>query len=82
MKLRTLLLAEEARQDDAWLHTASLMQLIANCHRGPKQRPFQLADFHPNIKREKKRGTRITDENIDLLIEAFCGPQAKPEGGV
>lgn len=45
----------EARSQDAWSHTSSVMALIANCHRDPKKgRAFKPADFSPFAPVEKK----------------------------
>ncbi|MDW8265238.1 MAG: hypothetical protein RMJ52_07885 [Gemmataceae bacterium] len=42
----------EARCREAWAHTASMMALVANCHRDPmKTRPFTPADFDPHRRR-------------------------------
>lgn len=38
----------EARLQDAWSRTASLMALLANCHRDPKKgRAYRPKDFDP-----------------------------------
>jgi hypothetical protein len=39
----------EARQRDAWQHTAQVLCLAANCHRNPKERssPFEPWEFNP-----------------------------------
>ena len=38
----------EARQREAWNHTAALLALLANCHRDPRRsRAFTVTDFHP-----------------------------------
>ncbi len=39
-------MAKVANQRD-WNHTASIMALLANCHRGQGQRAFRISDFHP-----------------------------------
>jgi len=42
----------EARTRDAWSRTASVMALLANCHRDPKRtRAFKPRDFDPFEKR-------------------------------
>lgn len=54
MTLRELLAMAEARQRDAWAHTASILSLIANAHRDPrKTRSFKPADFDPFSARNK-----------------------------
>ncbi len=58
--LRELVWMVEAGRREAWNHTASLMALMANCHRGPKQKPFNAQDFHPMTpKQGSSRGTPI-----------------------
>ena len=38
----------QARQRDAWNHTAALLALLANVHRDPKKgRALKPGDFHP-----------------------------------
>ena len=38
----------EARQREAWNHTAALLALLANCHRDPRRSSaFTVTDFHP-----------------------------------
>jgi hypothetical protein len=39
----------QARQRAAWTQTSSVMALLANCHRDPKQRPrpYEPSDFNP-----------------------------------
>lgn len=47
----------EARAKVQWNHTASILALIANCHRDPKKRPrpFTFTDFHPNPPKRTRR---------------------------
>lgn len=38
----------QARQQDAWNHTASVLAMLANVNRDPKKgRAFKPTDFHP-----------------------------------
>ncbi len=39
----------EARTRERWNHTATLMALLANCHRDARTRAFTPADFHPLV---------------------------------
>lgn len=50
----------EARQRERWDHTASLMALIASCHRDSKKRrsPYKPQEFHPFYHRSR-RNTEI-----------------------
>lgn len=45
----------EARQRDAWNHTAGLMCLLANIHRDRKEQrtPFRPTQFHPLELRQR-----------------------------
>jgi hypothetical protein len=43
----------DARVRDEWQRTASLMALLANCHRDPKKRAFRPSDFDPFAKAAK-----------------------------
>jgi hypothetical protein len=43
----------ESRGREAWNHTATVLALLANCHRAPKHhRPFTPQDFHPLHNKE------------------------------
>lgn len=51
-----------ARQRDQWDHTASLMALIATCHRDSKKRrrPYKPQEFHPDYHTKiKKPNTEV-----------------------
>ena len=68
--LRELVDMTQARQRDAWNHTASVMALLANVNRDPKKgRPFKPADFHPSPskKAKRKKGIPLTVDNIKML---------------
>ena len=46
----------QARQEDHWNHTASVMALLANVNRDPKRgRAFKPADFHPALPARRGR---------------------------
>ncbi|MBA3935835.1 MAG: hypothetical protein H0X38_00060 [Planctomycetes bacterium] len=58
-----------------WNHTATLMALIANCHRDPKRhRAYTPADFHPDHARESVPRTRDLTVLRDLFVSAVSSP--------
>lgn len=62
----------EARQRDAWTHTASIMSLIANAHRDPKKtRSFKPADFDPFSARNKT----VPTVGVGVLKTVFIDKQ-------
>ena len=88
MTLRELLAMAEARQRDAWAHTASILSLIANAHRDPrKTRSFKPADFDPFSARNKTvptvgvgvLKTVFIDKRVpDVVTESTERKEAKP----
>ena len=63
------MLMAEGRQKAEWGQTASIMALLANCHRDPKKRPRPFApdEFMPRAKPRRKAAVsvaRLTDEII------------------
>lgn len=56
--LRQLLWAAKAKQAADWDHTANLMSLLANCHRGSGKKPFHPYQFHPYRTRPKTALTK------------------------
>jgi len=41
----------QARSQETWNHTSSILALIANAHRDPrKHRAFKPQDFHPHVR--------------------------------
>ena len=55
----------EGRQREAWNHTASLLALLANCHRDPKRsRACTVADFHPLADERSTRPAPTCDLTI------------------
>lgn len=63
------MLMAEGRQKHDWGQTASMLALIANCHRDPKKRPRPFApdEFMPRSKPRRKATVsveRLTDEII------------------
>ena len=67
----------EAKTKDAWSRTASLMALLANCHRDPKKtRAFKPGDFDPFAKR-----TPLVKVGVEVLKDVFLRgklPQERP----
>ena len=59
--LRELIWMTEARQRDAWDRAASLMTLLANCHRDPKKPAFGPHLFHPFLQRPTVRKGHISE---------------------
>ena len=58
----------EAKQQDDWQHTASLLALQANCHRDPKKgSPFKPGDFDPFQQKSSVLPGDITD--LKLLLK-------------
>ena len=63
------MLMAEARQKVEWGQTASIMALLANCHRDPKKRPrpYTPDEFMPRSRPRRKAAIsveRLTDEII------------------
>lgn len=65
----------EAKRRAAWQHTASLMALLANCHRDPKQRsqPYRPSDFDPFAE-------RVPDQVVTLTPKHFIASLAQQWG--
>ena len=62
----------ESKGREAWNHTASVMALLANCHRDPKKtRAFKPNDFHPYHAGAVKRGIPLRKGNWELLKKVF-----------
>ena len=74
LTLRELLWMYAGRRREEWVHTAHLLTLTANCHRGPRRRAFVVADFLPADLRDGMRrsnGLRLTPSNLRLLKPLF-----------
>jgi hypothetical protein len=64
----------DAASRDRWQHTASLMALLANCHRDPKKtRPYRPKDFHPLERSERaaRRTQRKPIVGVSVLKQVF-----------
>jgi hypothetical protein len=68
---------EELRIKCEWNQTASLMALIANCHRDPKKRsdPFTPTDFNPFTQTEHAPLRKIKPSQLARIL---CGNE-RPE---
>lgn len=80
LTLRELVWMAEARQSDAWNHTAALLALLANAHRDPKKtRPLKPIDFHPHRK-PTPSASAPTKADISLLKTVFVDRGPFPRG--
>lgn len=63
----------DAASRDRWQHTASLMALLANCHRDAnKSRAFRPKDFHPFEKPRRSAVERKPPKvGIGVLKQVF-----------
>ena len=70
----------EATRREAWQHTAWLSAMIANANRDPKKKPspFQPDDFNPLVRKDRKAGAVVVDENTIGGLKAMFG-QFSPE---
>ena len=62
----------DGRQHHDWCVAASLMALLANCHRDPKTKAFKPKDFHPLMKKNSG-AIVVTPETVHMFREAFTG---------
>lgn len=73
----------QARQEDNWNHTASVMALISNVNRDPKRgRPARPADFHPALTTPRRRRAQppaALKGDIGMLKSVFIDQM--PQGG-
>lgn len=61
----------DAKSEDRWNHTASLMALIANVNRDPKKgKTIKPHEFHPHTSKPKKQDT-LPKADITLLKTVF-----------
>jgi len=64
----------EARLQNEWAHTSSLLALIANVNRDPKKaRAFKPADFNPHSKPDPDAPKPMAD--ITVLKQIFIDSQ-------
>lgn len=61
----------EAKRQEAWDHTSTVLAMIFNANRDPKrQAAARPIDFHP-LRRPERRGIPLTAANIGIL-KAFA----------
>ncbi|MGD8453661.1 MAG: hypothetical protein PVJ57_17755 [Phycisphaerae bacterium] len=51
----------EARSRGEWARASALMMTVANCHRGPKTRPFEPSDFDPYAKSDEREVSSMAE---------------------
>ncbi|MCL4718757.1 MAG: hypothetical protein KJ057_09830 [Phycisphaerae bacterium] len=68
----------EAKVRSEWAQTASVMAMLANCHRGSKKDPvFKPADFDPFTKRIKPPKVKMAE--LKPLLMGRSGKSNKEE---
>ncbi len=71
LTLRELALMAEAKRQEAWDHTSTVLAMIFNANRDPKrQTAARPIDFHP-LRRPERRGIPLAAANISIL-KAFA----------
>jgi len=79
LTLRQLLWMIEGHKRDAWMRTAWLCALIANCNRDPKKgRAFTPADFYPGDEAHRDRAIRVDRDGMAAMKRAFTGSAVSP----
>jgi hypothetical protein len=59
----------EARSQQAWAHTSSILALFANLHRDPKKsRAYKPGDFNPHVRRKP---VTIQKVGVSVLKQVF-----------
>lgn len=59
----------EARSQQAWAHTSSVLALVANLHRDPKRtRAYKPGDFNPHVRRKPVTTAKL---GINVLKQVF-----------
>lgn len=69
----------EARQREAWDHTATLLAMQANTAFGKKRAAKTPLDFHPYRRRQATR--RLTRQASRERLHTMAGIKRKGEGG-
>ena len=77
MTLRELADMYEGRQYDNWNHTAAVMAILANVNRTKSSKTYELADFHPMMKR---RGGTVIDARSIGVLKMFVPSENRKEG--
>jgi hypothetical protein len=67
----------QARQQEAWNHTAALLAMLANVNRDPKKgRALRPADFHPIPARRPPEPATLKGD-IGMLKKVFVDRQVQ-----
>lgn len=65
----------QARQQEAWNHTAALLAMLANVNRDPKKgRALRPTDFHPNPAARPPEPATLKGD-IGMLKKVFVDRQ-------
>jgi len=69
LTLRELFWMAEGHSRDAWNHTAQLLAMVYNAHRGKGARLMKPAEFNPLIEKAAKPATKTND--LSILKQVF-----------
>lgn len=59
----------EGRSRDRWNHTAAILALTANCHRGKKTaKVFKPDEFHPHLQKKTAPALKVP---VSILKQIF-----------
>jgi hypothetical protein len=72
MEVAAISKREEREERRLWQHTATVLALLANCHRGKNSKPAKPADFYP-FDVPEVQSEEVTREDINALIDEFNG---------
>lgn len=74
---------DEARDSEAWNHTASVMSVIANANRDDKRRPapFTMEEFHPYLCGKKKAAGADVWRGPEASKAGFAALKTLVDGG-
>lgn len=68
----------EGRGRERWAHTSMLCAVIANAHRGPKQKAYKPGEFNPyENSKGRTDAIEVTPETLPKLRMAFTGKVRK-----
>jgi hypothetical protein len=68
--------AAKAKLDFDWSQTASLMAIIANCHRDPKRRAYRPEDFYrPQFHHQRRHKGGMSVDKLYALRAVFTKPR-------
>ena len=69
MTLRELFWMAEGHGRDAWNHTAQVLAMVYNSHRGKGARAMKPAEFHPFAGKQQKPAAKTKD--LSILKQVF-----------